>query len=172
MIPPSQRLREALIAMWARWRSVRLHWPLMLCALTLLALDLLRSTVPPLRESSGWSAALMICGAEWAIGLATLVLVALALDRGGVARPRVVAMLGLGLLLLGTYTDRLQDVKSDGILYYSYLRSVLFDFDLSLGNDFLAIERPGRLPMSGSRRLTLGPHCVGRRGVLILRRLR
>jgi len=140
MIPPSQRLREALIAMWARWRSVRLHWPLMLCALTLLALDLLRSTVPPLRESSGWSAALMICGAEWAIGLATLALVALALDHGGVARPRLVAMLGLGLLLLGTYTDRLQDVKSDGILYYSYLRSVLFDFDLSLGNDFLAID--------------------------------
>lgn len=140
MISPLHRLRELRITVRDGWRRFPLRWPLSLLALTLVALDLLRSTVTPLRESSGWSAALAICAAQWVIGLAALAVTALALHRSGVTRPRVAAIVGLGLLLLGTYTDHLQDLRSDGVLYYSYLRSVLFDFDLSLGNDFLAID--------------------------------
>ena len=140
MISPLQRLRELLITVRDRWRRVPLRWPLAALGLALLALDLLRSVVRPQVESSTSVAATTVMLGQWAIGVAALIVAALALNRSGVTRPRAAAMLGLGLLLLGTYADHLQDVRSDGVLYYSYLRSALFDFDLSLGNDFLAID--------------------------------
>lgn len=140
MISPLQRLRAQLITVRDRWRRVPLRWPLAALGLALLALDLLRSVVRPQVESSTSVAATTVMLGQWAIGVAALIVAALALNRSGVTRPRAAAMLGLGLLLLGTYADHLQDVRSDGVLYYSYLRSALFDFDLSLGNDFLAID--------------------------------
>ena len=42
----------------------------------------------------------------------------------------------LAVFLVPTYVDHSRDLESDGILYYSYLRSVLFDGDLDLRNDF------------------------------------
>jgi len=44
--------------------------------------------------------------------------------------------LALAAILIPTYLDHSRNVESDGIHYYSYLRSVLFDRDLDLRNDY------------------------------------
>lgn len=44
--------------------------------------------------------------------------------------------LALAAFLIPTYLDHSRNVESDGIHYYSYLRSVLFDRDLDLRNDY------------------------------------
>jgi hypothetical protein len=42
----------------------------------------------------------------------------------------------LAAFLVPTYVDHSRNMESDGIHYYSYLRSILFDLDLDLRNDY------------------------------------
>ena len=42
----------------------------------------------------------------------------------------------LAAFLVPTYMDHSRNMESDGIHYYSYLRSVVFDHDLDLRNDY------------------------------------
>jgi hypothetical protein len=53
----------------------------------------------------------------------------------------------LAAFLLPTYVDHSRDLESDGIHYYAYLRSLLFDHDLDLRNDYLLLgyDRPEHL---------------------------
>jgi len=57
---------------------------------------------------------------------------------------RALPLLALGLLFLPTYLYHSRSMESDGIHYYAQLRSVLFDQDLDLRNDYalLGWEHP------------------------------
>jgi hypothetical protein len=141
MIFALQRPREVFAAVRGRWQQIPLRWPLVGLGSALLGLDVLRAVArPALETASPPPSVLVVTVAQWIVGLLTLALVALALRRSGLDRTRAACMLALGLLLLGTYVSHSQELRSDGVLYYSYLRSALFDFDLALGNDFLAID--------------------------------
>jgi hypothetical protein len=73
---------------------------------------------------------------QWAAGLA-LVAAGAALRRArGPAGGSCLPELALALLLLPALVDHSREVVSDGIHYYSYLRSTLFDGDLDLRNDY------------------------------------
>ena len=50
--------------------------------------------------------------------------------------PEALPVLALAAFLLPTYVDHSRSIESDGVHYYTYLRSVLFDFDLDLANDY------------------------------------
>lgn len=49
-------------------------------------------------------------------------------------------LLALALFLVPTVVDHARRLESDGIHYYSYLRSSLFDGDLQLANDYALLE--------------------------------
>jgi len=88
---------------------------------------------------------------QTAAGFATLILAYAWLKARGL-RPREAApLVALGDFLLVTYLNHSRSLESDGILYYSYLRSLLFDGDLQLGNDLVALgsdySSPNVLPV-------------------------
>ena len=68
-----------------------------------------------------------------ALGLALL-----AWFRAAPSGPRRTDWLALGLLalLLPTIVDHPAEIRSDGIHYYAFLRSALFDRDLDFSNDY------------------------------------
>jgi hypothetical protein len=56
----------------------------------------------------------------------------------------------LGLFLLPLWVDHTRLLQSDGVIYYTYVRSVLFDFDLRFANDFALMgwsDIPNVLPI-------------------------
>src|SRR6185436_241581 len=73
---------------------------------------------------------------QWAVGLAALVVLWAWLEARGTARPALWTTLALAACLLPTFVDHSRRLESDGIHYYSYLRSALFDRDLDLANDY------------------------------------
>jgi hypothetical protein len=77
-----------------------------------------------------------------ACGLALVASVFLALWRGGRPGRELLAPAVLALLLLGVFVNHVRVLHSDGFLYYSYLRSMLFDGDLDLHNDFTLLGPP------------------------------
>jgi len=106
-------------------RSVVALWPLAAGMVLLAALDVLRARVGPALRP--W---------QWAAAVAVVVLLALWLRWRGFSRRDSLPILGLAVLLVPTYVDHTRFVGSDGIDYYSYLRSILFDGDLDLTNDY------------------------------------
>jgi hypothetical protein len=60
---------------------------------------------------------------------------ALLRERGRTFR-EALPWLALAALLIPTYVDHSRNMESDGVHYYSYLRSLLFDADLDLRNDY------------------------------------
>ncbi len=86
-----------------------------------------------------------------AAGIATLILAYAWLKARG-HRPReALPFVALGAFLLPTYLYHSRSLESDGILYYSFLRSVLLDGDLQLANDLVALgsdySSPNVLPV-------------------------
>ena len=92
----------------------------------LLALDLLRAYAGPSLSPAQWAAGAALVATLWsALG-----------ERGRRARERLpwVALAGL---LVPTWVDHARRLDlGDSIHYYTYLRSMLFDHDLDLGNDY------------------------------------
>ena len=72
---------------------------------------------------------------QYAVGLALLGAVFLLLRSQGLPSRDALAYLALGLLLLPAAVDHAREIQSDGIHYYSFLRSALFDRDLDFAND-------------------------------------
>jgi len=93
--------------------------------LLLVALDLARPYAGPGLRPWQWLAAALALGA----------LAAVLRERGPGLREAWPVLL-LAAFLVPTYVDHSRDMESDGIHYYSYLRSVLFDRDLDLRNDY------------------------------------
>jgi len=92
----------------------------------LVALDLARPYVGPALRPWQWAAGL----------LAAAVLAAVLGRREGGLRPRW-PVLALALLLVPTYVDHNRRIEiGDPVHYYSSLRSVLFDGDVRLANDY------------------------------------
>jgi hypothetical protein len=60
----------------------------------------------------------------------------LALRERGRTLREALPSLALSALLIPTYVDHSRNVESDGIHYYAYLRSLLFDGDLDLRNEY------------------------------------
>jgi len=88
-------------------------------------LDLARPYVGP--ELRPW---------QWAAALATLAALGVALRERGLRLREALPTLALAAFLIPTYVDHSRNMESDGIHYYSYLRSALFDRDLDLRNDY------------------------------------
>jgi hypothetical protein len=90
---------------------------------------------------------------QWAAGLALVVLAAARGRAGGGAFRELVPALALGALLVPTFVDHARGLgNGDGMHYYSYLRSVLFDGDLFLENDYVLLgwhdpKAPNVLPV-------------------------
>jgi hypothetical protein len=106
--------------------------PRAFCALAALLLvvvaDLLRASLGPSLRPWQWAAA----------GLGLLAAAAWLAPRKGLrAAGPTLALLAL---LVPTLVDHSRELESDGVHYYSYLRSVLFDADLDLRNDYRLLE--------------------------------
>ncbi len=99
--------------------------PLLGTLVTLSALDLARAQLGPAVRP--W---------QWAAGLVALLVLRFWQRARGIAVREGLPVLVLATLLLPTYVDHTQRLGSDGIHYYTYLRSLLFDHDLSLSNDY------------------------------------
>ena len=65
-----------------------------------------------------------------------MALLAVVLRERGLGLRQAWPTLLLAALLVPTYLDHSRNMESDGIHYYSYLRSVLFDRDLDLRDDY------------------------------------
>ena len=101
----------------------------------LVGLDLLRAELgPPVRP---W---------QYACAFVLLGLLALAARLLGTGFRAAWPFLALGLLLMPAAVDHARDIVSDGVLYYSYLRSALFDRDLDLANDYEVLGSDYRGP--------------------------
>lgn len=87
----------------------------------------------------------------WLLGLVLLAAVGEWLSSRGVTLRQALPSLALGLLLLPTILGQTQEVGSDGIQYYAYWRSLAFDFDLDLRNDYALLgwnqDQPPVLPI-------------------------
>jgi len=68
-----------------------------------------------------------------------LVVLALWLHAREWRRRESLPLLALAVFLLPTYLDHSRNLESDGIHYYGYLRSLLFDGDLDLWNDYVLL---------------------------------
>jgi hypothetical protein len=68
--------------------------------------------------------------------LATVAALGAVLRERGLGLRQAWPTLLLAAFLVPTYMDHSRNMESDGIHYYSYLRSVLFDRDLDLRNDY------------------------------------
>jgi hypothetical protein len=95
----------------------------------LVGLDLLRPYVgPPLRPL------------QWLAGLVALAWLYGRLRRAHPAISSWLPKLALAALLLPVYVDHSRSIDADGVHYYAYLRSLLFDRDLDLRNDYALLE--------------------------------
>ncbi len=95
----------------------------------LLALDLIRPyTGPSLRPF------------QWLAGAAAVAWLWRNLVRRGVSRATVRAVVALAAFLVPVSVDHSRSIEADGVHYYSYLRSLLFDGDLDLRNDYRHLE--------------------------------
>ena len=77
---------------------------------------------------------------QWLVGAAALVWLLRRLSERGWSRQRSLPTLALAAVLLPVYVDHSRSIDSDGIHYYSYLRSLLFDADLDLRNDYRLLQ--------------------------------
>jgi hypothetical protein len=93
---------------------------------------------------------------QWVAGLGVLVLAAARWRASGRALAPIAPALVLGLLLVPTFVDHSRGLgNGDGMHYYSYLRSVLFDQDLALENDYVLLgwfdpKAPNVLPVGAA----------------------
>ncbi len=73
---------------------------------------------------------------QWVLGIVAVALVARWRLRRG--EPIAIAWpyIALAALLLPTYVDHSRSLDADGVHYYAYLRSFVFDGDLDLRNDY------------------------------------
>jgi hypothetical protein len=105
----------------------------------LAALDLARPYFGPALRPWQWAAGLAAVGAAWTVLRA----------RGLSAREAWPPGL-LALFLVPLWVDHTRRLESDGIMYYAYLRSLLFDGDLRFANDFALLgwaDLPNVLPI-------------------------
>jgi len=106
-------------------QGVKRGGPLLGALLVLSALDLARAQLGPAVRP--W---------QWAAGLLAFVMLRFWQRARGVTLRQGLPALVLAALLLPTYVAHTQRLGSDGINYYAFLRSALFDHDLALTNDF------------------------------------
>src|SRR6185436_8902604 len=106
---------------------------LVLAALVVLlaVLDLARPYLGPALRPWQAGAALVTLAALWTV-----------LRQRGAGFRDALPWLALAACLIPTYLDHSRNVESDGIHYYSYLRSILFDGDLDLRNDYELLGWP------------------------------
>lgn len=88
---------------------------------------------------------------QW-LGAASVVLVlALRLRERGLRLRSALPWLALAALLVPTYVEHFRLLSSDGLHYYAWLHSALFDFDLDLANQYAvlwpAYTAPNVLPI-------------------------
>ena len=77
---------------------------------------------------------------QWLVGAVALAWLLRRLADRGWSLERSIPALALAALLLPVYVDHSRSIDSDGIHYYAYLRSLLFDADLDLRNDYRLLE--------------------------------
>jgi hypothetical protein len=82
---------------------------------------------------------------QWLAGVITLA-VLWAWLRGRRSGREALPYVALAAFLLPTYVDHSRNLESDGIHYYTYLRSLLFDRDLDLANDYALLGSSYRGP--------------------------
>jgi hypothetical protein len=104
---------------------VKEYGPLFACLILLAILDLLRLEYRT-----------AVIPSQIAVAIATVALLAAWLARRQRDRATILTVCLLALLLLPTYLYHGRHLESDGIHYYSYARSLLFDRDLDLANDY------------------------------------
>lgn len=73
---------------------------------------------------------------SWLAGVAALCWLAARLSAAGRGLRQALPEIALAALLLPVYVQHSRALDSDGIHYYAYLRSLLFDQDLDLANDY------------------------------------
>ena len=83
---------------------------------------------------------------QWAFGAAAVFAVWRWLESRGRSLRDALPVLALAAFLLPTYVDHSRSIESDGIHYYTYLRSAVFDLDLDLANDYRLLGHPQRGP--------------------------
>jgi hypothetical protein len=76
------------------------------------------------------------------VALACLGLLARELRRRGLGWREAAPWLALAAALVPGWVDHSRSLDADGVRYFSYLRSLLFDLDLDLGNDFALLGLP------------------------------
>jgi hypothetical protein len=80
---------------------------------------------------------------QWAAGLLTAALLWSWLEERGLSRRERAPWVALALCLIPTYVDHARVLdRGDSTHYYSYLRSLLFDGDLQLANDYELLGWP------------------------------
>jgi hypothetical protein len=88
---------------------------------------------------------------QWVAGAFTVVALGVWRRSRGEALRDALPVLALAALLVPTYVAHSRSLESDGVQYYTYLRSILFDQDLDFRNDYrlFGIEqtRPNVLPV-------------------------
>jgi hypothetical protein len=100
-----------------------------LAAVLVVALDLTRASLGPVVRPFQWVAALLL-----------LAIVALRWRASGRPFEPAWPAFALGLMLIPTVVDHSRGLApGDGFHYYSYLRSLLFDGDLDLRNDYVLL---------------------------------
>jgi hypothetical protein len=103
--------------------------------LALVVLDLARPYVGPALKPWQVAAAAVLLALAWT-----------ALRARGLRRGEALAFVALPALLVPVYLDHSRTLESDGVHYYGYLRSLLFDLDLDLSNDYALLGWDHRGP--------------------------
>jgi hypothetical protein len=113
---------------------------LALLASGLIALDLARASVG--RVLRPW---------QYAVALALVAVVFLLLRARGLSPRATLPWIALSLLLVPSAVDHSREIRSDGVHYYAFLRSALFDLDLDHSNDYVLLgsdyKGPDPLPI-------------------------
>ena len=73
---------------------------------------------------------------QWVLGAVAVLLVARWRSQRGEPFTAAWPYMALAALLLPTYVDHSRSLDADGVHYYAYLRSFVFDGDLDLRNDY------------------------------------
>ncbi|HVR71318.1 MAG TPA: hypothetical protein VMT87_10790 [Vicinamibacteria bacterium] len=99
--------------------------------LALAALDLARAYAGRSLRPFQWAAGLLAVAAVWWL-----------MRSRGSSRREAWPVGVLCLFLVPLWVDHARQLQSDGIMYYAFLRSVLFDGDLHFSNDFALLGWP------------------------------